>query len=160
LERATGMAFRARSLENIYNYLAVDEFLTTSGQPDAGELALIAAANYKTVINLAPQSVLENSLKSEAQLVSELGLQYVHIPVDFKQPTKADFEQFVAAMNQCDDDKVWVHCAANMRVSAFIYCYRVLHCGEAEEQAAARLASIWTPFGVWRKFVASLAFHR
>ena len=49
---------------------------------------------------------------------------YIHIPVDFQNPTDQDFEQFCAVMEQLKDDRVHVHCIANYRVSAFFYRYR------------------------------------
>jgi hypothetical protein len=39
-------------------------------------------------------------------------------------PTDTEFEQFKDAMAKLNGKKIWVHCAANMRVSAFIYRYR------------------------------------
>lgn len=42
-------------------------------------------------------------------------------------------------MQGLGDDKVWVHCAANMRVSAFIYRYRCTVLGEDRDTAARDL---------------------
>lgn len=153
IERATGLTIKPRSLENIYNYISVSDRLKTSGQPDAKELALIADAGFTSVINLAPKSVLENSLQTESQVLADLNVDYVHIPVDFQAPTQSDFERFVDAMHQRDSEKVWVHCAANMRVSAFMYCYQTSIQNEAPDIAAQRLAKIWQPSKVWRRFI-------
>ena len=59
---------------------------------------------------------------------------YIHIPVDFQNPTDQDFEQFCTAMDDLKDVPVHVHCIANYRVSAFFYRYRrnVLDMDEAE----------------------------
>jgi protein tyrosine phosphatase (PTP) superfamily phosphohydrolase (DUF442 family) len=51
---------------------------------------------------------------------------YVHIPVNFKAPTSQDFRAFCRVMEAFEDRPVFVHCAANMRVSAFVFLYRVL----------------------------------
>ena len=58
---------------------------------------------------------------------------YIHIPVDFQNPTDDDFDQFRAVMEQLKEVPVHVHCIANYRVSAFFYRYRrdVLGVGEA-----------------------------
>ena len=71
--------------------------------------------------------------------MGQLGLEYTHIPVDFKNPTQADFDAFVAALGEHGATKVWVHCAANMRVSAFMYRYRTQQLGLADEVARADL---------------------
>ncbi len=89
----------------------------------------------------------------EAEILSENGAQYVHLPVDFKDPKEADFRKFVEALHEAKDRKVWVHCAANMRVSAFTYRYRVSELGEDEATAKQDLHRIWQPFGVWSEFV-------
>ncbi len=140
------------SLERIYNYVPISEMVSTSGQPSEADLRLIKNAGFRTIVNLAPHNA-ENSLPDERQSVDDLELDYIHIPVDFKNPTDADFERFVEVMGSLDSSKVWVHCAANMRVSAFMYRYRCTVLGEKEEIAAKDMAKIWEPFGVWSSFV-------
>ena len=65
----------------------------------------------------------------------------------------ADFEALCTQMQAKQDRKIWVHCAANMRVSAFINRYRCEVPGEAPRVAGEALSRIWEPFGVWKKFV-------
>jgi protein tyrosine phosphatase (PTP) superfamily phosphohydrolase (DUF442 family) len=69
------------------------------------------------------------SLPDEPGVVQSLGMAYVHIPVQFSAPTEASLLEFFAAMEAHGSEKVWVHCAANMRVSAFIGLYRVIKQG-------------------------------
>jgi protein tyrosine phosphatase (PTP) superfamily phosphohydrolase (DUF442 family) len=142
----------ANSVEDVCNYRAISEQLCTSGQPSADQFASIRDAGYTVVINLAPTSVIENSVKNEADILAELGLQYIHIPVNFNSPTEQDFDRFVDSMQASAADKVWVHCAANCRVSSFIYRYRRGVLGEDEAVARADLDAIWDPFGPWRRF--------
>ena len=49
---------------------------------------------------------------------------YIHIRVDFQNPTDQDFSQFSSVMDRLKDVPVHVHCIANYRVSAFLYRYR------------------------------------
>ena len=58
-------------------------------------------------------------------------------------------------MEDCAGEKTWVHCAANMRVSAFIYRYRCAVLGEAEQVAKQDLEKIWQPFGNWKTFLSN-----
>jgi uncharacterized protein (TIGR01244 family) len=142
------------ALAAIYNYRPVDEHLGTSGQPTPGQLAAIAAAGYRTVINLALHDDPRYSLPDERRTVEGLGLTYIHIPVQFATPTDEDLDRFFAAMDENKDRKVWVHCAANMRVSAFLGLYRVLREGWDEDSAFALMRSLWTPNEVWSAFIA------
>lgn len=147
-----GLKHHQDDLQHIFNYLPIAENILTAGQPSQQQLAQLQQHGVRTVINLAPHHV-ENALADEARIVTQLGMRYVHIPVDFKQPTEADFAQFCAAMQSASHEKTLIHCAANMRVSAFIYRYRrqVLH--DQGAQVATDLGKIWTPFGVWADFI-------
>lgn len=152
LSKYTPLKLSKDTLEGIYNYHAISSTLTTSGQPSEEQFLLIRDANYSSVINLAPHNS-ENSLTNEALLVKQLGLKYTHIPVDFKNPTNDDFKKFITSMSESESEKTWIHCAANMRVSAFIYKYRLEVLNHDATQAKADLAKIWEPFGVWKKFI-------
>jgi len=152
LRKAGVLKFEGESIEKIYNYVPISKNLSTSGQPSASDLRKIKAAGFRAVVNLAPHDA-ENSLANEAQIVTDLGLEYVHIPVDFRNPTAADFGKFVDTMNGLAGQETWVHCAANMRVSAFVYRYRREILLETEQAALADLHKVWEPFGVWRSFL-------
>jgi protein tyrosine phosphatase (PTP) superfamily phosphohydrolase (DUF442 family) len=39
---------------------------------------------------------------------------YIHIPVDFQNPTDQDFEQFCSVMEQLKEVPVHVHCIAEL----------------------------------------------
>ena len=153
IEKYTPLKFSGDSIEGIYNYLQISENIATSGQPTETQFRAIKKEGYTTVINLAPASVLENSLKTEPELLNELDLEYIHIPVDFKKPTTANFNRFCHALEPLRNEKVWVHCAANMRVSAFIYRYRASVLEEPEDMIKADLEKIWSPIGVWSTFI-------
>jgi protein tyrosine phosphatase (PTP) superfamily phosphohydrolase (DUF442 family) len=77
----------------------------------------------------------------------------VHIPVDFKAPAAQDFRAFCRVMAAFDDRPVFVHCAANMRVSAFVFLYRVLCQRIALSEAERDLHAIWQPDEVWARFI-------
>lgn len=154
LQKHTPLSFERNSIEGIYNYLPIRYGLSTSGQPTEKQMALIKQAGFTHVINLAPHHV-ENALKDEAATLEQLGLRYIHIPVDFKAPTDANFQKFVNTMEVLADENVWVHCAANMRVSAFIYRYRCEVLKEDAARAKRELHKIWKPIGVWQHFVSA-----
>ena len=141
-----------KTLDGIYNYLQISDQLSTSGQPTEAQFELILDAGFYHVINLAPHSA-ENALPDEAGTLASLGIEYVHLPVDFKAPTEANFDKFCEQMEVWSDRKVWVHCAANMRVSAFIYRLRIQADDTSRKAAIDDLHKIWEPFGVWKDFV-------
>lgn len=152
LERWLPQRFRASALTSIFNYLPLSDTLVTAGQPTDAQLATAKAAGFSRVINLAPHGI-ENALPDEAGTVTGLGMDYVHIPVDFKNPTEANFVAFCNALRQAGNQKVLVHCAANMRVSAFMFRYRTQVLGEDIATAEQDLHRIWKPFGAWESFI-------
>ncbi len=153
VEKYTPIEFSSDSLQDIFNYLRISEYISTSGQPTEKQFALVKGNGFEHVINLAPHNV-ENSLANEAGVLSALGINYIHIPVDFGNPTDDNFSEFTKALKGLENKKVWVHCAANMRVSAFIYRYRCTVLGEQSSSAKNELSEIWEPFGVWKDFVS------
>ena len=138
--------------ETIYNWRRLDDRITTSGQPTESQLAEIHALGVRHVINLGLHSH-EKALPDEAASVSRLGMAYIHIPVDFQNPTDRDFDQFCSVMKQLEEAPVHVHCIANYRVSAFFYRYRRDVLGMNETQARADMEEVWKPEGVWAAFV-------
>lgn len=151
IEKYTPLKFCGDAIEDVFNYLQISNTLSTSGQPTKKQFHAIRDAGFNTVINLLPRNT-ENSLKNEEILLSELGIRYIHIPIGYT-PKEEDFNQFVKSMQAIADEKVWIHCAANARVSAFLYRYRCSVLGEDESTAEHDLRKIWSPFGVWKKFI-------
>ena len=134
------------------NTLEVLPGLWTSGQLSAEEIDRLPAEGFRAVINLAlPDSVPH--LPGEAARVTGLGMTYVHIPVPWEAPTANHLAQFCAVMHAFTGQSVWVHCAKNMRVSAFVYLYRCCVLGEAEATAREALLRIWMPNETWQQFI-------
>lgn len=153
IEKYTPLKLTGDRPEDSFNYQKISNRLSTSGQPNEQQLVNIAQAGFTTVINLAPVSKLENSVIEEAEILAEQGVHYIHMPVDFDNPTDDDYAQFVQHMADKSGEQLWVHCAANMRVSAFMYRYRTTELGEPEASVRADMNSIWEPFGAWKKFL-------
>ncbi len=140
------------TLNQITNFLAINDRVGTAGQPKREQFADIRRDGYELVINLAlPTST--NAISDEAAVVAEQGMDYLHIPVVWEKPTAQDLQRFFVALEANRDQKVFVHCAMNMRVSAFMYLYRVLREQLPPEQALQDLHKIWQPIPHWRKFI-------
>jgi protein tyrosine phosphatase (PTP) superfamily phosphohydrolase (DUF442 family) len=152
VEKYTGVSLKQNKLTSIYNYLQINSDLATSGQPAAHQFNSIKAAGYSKIINLAPPSA-ENSVNDEANILAKIGIDYVNIAVDFNNPTDQDFQHFVSHIQSHKDKKIWVHCAANLRVSCFIFKYRTAILGQDKLLAEADLKKIWQPNKVWTHFI-------
>jgi protein tyrosine phosphatase (PTP) superfamily phosphohydrolase (DUF442 family) len=140
------------ALTDIKNFLRIDERLGTAGQPTEAQLGDVAAAGYAAVINLGLLDP-KYCLPDEAGVVASLGLEYRHIPVKFDAPTIEDFRAFVATMDAWSGEKLFVHCAANFRVSAFVALYGELRLGWPRARAEALAQALWQPNDVWRALI-------
>jgi protein tyrosine phosphatase (PTP) superfamily phosphohydrolase (DUF442 family) len=151
--------FNLRALENIRAFVAIDAKLGTAGQPRADEFALIRAAGCDTIINLAmPTST--DALPNERDWVVAAGMHYVHIPVVWENPTHTNLVEFFNSMDAQRDQNVLVHCALNMRASAFVFLYRVLRETAPVVDARDKVREVWEPNDVWRDFIsAELSRH-
>ena len=140
-------------LAAITNYVKISDHLSTSGQIAYDQIEAIKEAGFEVVINLAPARDDANGL--EGFLVVEQGMSYVHIPVSWQEPSQRDLQLFFDVMKANHDRKVFVHCFANMRVSAFVYLYRTLHQNITPEQARIDLEKIWKPEALkqWDAFI-------
>jgi hypothetical protein len=93
------------------------------------------------------------ALKGEAELVTGLGLNYIHLPVTWEAPEFAQLRRFFLILQSLNEELTWVHCARNMRVSAFVFLYRRLCLGESEEAASYPLREVWEPNPIWQQFI-------
>jgi len=129
------------------------DWLWTSGQLSERDIDTLPALGIEAVINLAlPTST--NALPGEAELITNHGIAYFQIPVVWEAPTIEDLTTFFKIMAALKGKKVWIHCAKNMRVSAFLYLYRRLCLSEPEEVAVYPMAEVWVPNEIWRSFIA------
>ena len=143
------------SLSNIHKYRQIDGRLSTSGQPSIKQLEAIADAGFQTIINLALHDDPRYSLPDEPGVVTGLGLKYIHIPVQFSTPKTAELQAFFDALAEDSSKMIWVHCAANIRVSAFLGLYRVIKQGWKQDEAFALMHELWVPDQVWSTFIST-----
>lgn len=130
-------------LESIRNFQVVSHRLSSAGQIGYEQIPLLQEDGYQVVVNLAPADEERNG--REGFLVAQSGLTYVHIPVDWARPLLSDVEMFFDVMRANEDRKVFVHCFANMRASAFVYMYRTLVDGVPEDEARGTMNEVWDP---------------
>jgi protein tyrosine phosphatase (PTP) superfamily phosphohydrolase (DUF442 family) len=159
ISQYTSIDLMGNNLADIFIFLELSPTIATAGQPTALQLSSIKAAGYRSIINLAP-GTHENALPNEKEIVESLGLEYIHIPVKFDLPTIEDFNLFCDVMRAHQDRLIFVHCAANLRVSSFIYLYRCIHLDINHETAQIELAKIWTPNPIWQEFIDRIIIEK
>ena len=156
INRYLGINTMGDKLENIFNYLKLSELIATGGQPTENQLSLVKNSGYQVVINLAlPTS--ENALPDEKTSVESLGMKYINIPIDFNNPTVENFDRFCEVMQEHQQQPRFIHCAANLRVSAFMYLYRTIYQDLDRETALEDLNKLWQPNETWQKLIEQIS---
>ncbi|MEI2387747.1 protein tyrosine phosphatase family protein [Breoghania sp. JC706] len=144
-------------IDEILNLRKVSDTYWTAGQPSEEQLAEVREQGFDRVINLAPQDP-RYSLDDEAGLVASLGMKYVLIPIDFKNPTLEDYDRFEAEMRAAENERVFIHCAANYRVTAVFGLYAVRNLGWSMAEWDEFIADVWdiSEFPVWVEYKKTL----
>ncbi len=106
--------------------------LLVSGQPTTEQLAAVAAAGYKTVIDLRPASE-ERGFDEPARL-AELGLTYLNLPVTLESLDAGTIERFRAAFASAERP-LYLHCSSSNRVGALYFSHLVLDEGMSADAA-------------------------
>ncbi len=139
-------------MKNILNYIKINELISTSGQPKIEEFDFIKDEGFEVVINLALCNA-SNAIENEDKVVTNLGMSYFHIPVDFENPKPSDLKLFINVMQSLGANKVWVHCAKNYRVSAFMYVYHKYVLKTPFENIDLSIFNIWNPDKTWQELM-------
>ena len=142
-------------MNDVINFFQITDTIGTGGQPSVSQFYDIAQNGYDVVINLATHNS-ENAIENEGSIVASLGMTYIHIPVPFEAPTPEHLRKFFRFMNGLSEEKVFVHCAVNARVSAFVFKYLTMEKKIQAEKATTPLLEQWLPQMnlIWRNFLS------
>jgi hypothetical protein len=94
------------------------------------------------------------TIENEGYIVTSLRMAYFHIPVPFDAPEKKHLILFLKLLTALDDKKVWVHCAKNYRVSAFMFHYQKLMYKLTGNRLESTVFEKWQPNDIWQQFLA------
>lgn len=139
-------------MSKILNYIKINELISTSGQPKPEEFEYIANEGFEVIVNLAV-SCSSNALENEDKIVTNLNMTYIHIPVNFENPNLSDLKLFLTILQSLESNKVWIHCAKNYRVSAFMYVYHKYILHTPFEQIDLSIFETWQPSLPWQELM-------
>jgi uncharacterized protein (TIGR01244 family) len=107
----------------------------TGGQPTEEQLAELADAGYRTVVNLRTPG--ENEISDrEAELAEKLGLRYVQVPVAGAEGlTEANVRKLADLLEDGSGYPLVVHCGSGNRVGALFALKALQIDGKSAEEA-------------------------
>jgi uncharacterized protein (TIGR01244 family) len=119
----------------MHNAFAVTDTVATGGQPTAADLQALAAAGYRTVLDIRAPG--EPRGFREADVVKGAGMEYVNFPIGHAPLTDAAFDEFRAHVRDAAGRPILVHCASGNRVGLMMIPWLVLDEGKSPEEAVA-----------------------
>ena len=143
------------------NFYQFEPTVLTSGQPSATQLAEAADDGIEVVINLVPEHEGIFNPKEE-EILSAQGIEYIHVPVNWRDPKAEEFQNFLNAMDRVGDRKVLVHCWANARASALVAAHRAIQAPDTKAAELEQLETIWSDVAgydftrdtIWQEYLA------
>jgi protein tyrosine phosphatase (PTP) superfamily phosphohydrolase (DUF442 family) len=140
------------ALSEINNFIQYSPTYASSGQPTVEQLTLLQEEGFERIVYIAFSSQ-KHAISDEDKLVKGLGLEYLHVPVDWDRPLLSDFYAFADYLQRAPQKKTLLHCQVNMRATVFSFLYRVIYQQVAVGQAKADMNTVWQPSEVWRDFI-------
>lgn len=138
--------------DEVINYVAYSPVFASAGQPTATQLGALHDAGLERIVYIA-YSDHERSLQHEDRVAKKLGMEYIHIPVEWNEPTASDFALFASVMQSAPDKPTLLHCQMNFRATAFAMLYRVIFDDVPLAEAKADMNAVWTPNQIWTDFI-------
>ena len=121
------------ALLGVVNACQVSPGVVTGGQPTHEDLERFRAAGGSSVVDL--RDPMEPRPLDEPAVASELGLEYVNIPVSSGSLTDQTLEQVLDVLRSAGNRTIFVHCGSGSRVGGALLPYLMLDLGLNEEDA-------------------------
>ena len=133
--RETSPTVSPSELQGIDNLRAVDAEVWRGAAPTSDGYRNLAKAGVATVVDLRA----EEGLDADFELVRELGMNLVHIPIrDGQAPSTEEVAAFLDATRGAGGGKVFIHCGAGVgRTGAMVGAYQIAS-GETRPTGALR----------------------
>jgi protein tyrosine phosphatase (PTP) superfamily phosphohydrolase (DUF442 family) len=127
----TGDVFQA--LSSVPNACWLAPNLITGGQPNTQQLKALKDAGGGIVLDV--RDPMESRPIDEAELVQQLGMEYVNIPVRAGSLDDATLDRILSVLRSAGDRTVFFHCGSGNRVGGALIPYFILDQGMGEEEA-------------------------
>lgn len=148
-----------QSLAQIPTFSVIHEHLFSSAQPSIEQLKLIKEYGCSTVINLALSNA-PNHIENEDRICLDLGLNYIHIPIDWETPSAEQCLLVLDLINHLvQNEIVWIHCTKNDRASCLMYVYRQFYMNMDMPTSQDLLHEIWEPNETWTGLIHSITLQ-
>jgi protein tyrosine phosphatase (PTP) superfamily phosphohydrolase (DUF442 family) len=124
-------AFQAVS--GVANACQILPNVITGGQPNAQQLRALKEAGGGIILDV--RDPMESRPVDEQDLVQQLGMEYVNIPVRAGSLDDATLDRILAVLRRAGERTVFFHCGSGNRVGGALIPYFMLDQGMEEQDA-------------------------
>lgn len=118
-QASTGGETTTLAQPELPNGIALYDGVVTGGQPDQEALEIAQRAGYRTVVSLRMDG--EPGSEGEAEMVDDLGMRFVNIPVDGAEGlTRENVEALHGVLSDPNTRPMILHCGSGNRVGALV----------------------------------------
>ncbi len=122
-----------QAVRDVTNACQILPTVITGGQPNAAQLRALKSAGGDIVLDI--RDPMEPRLVEEPDLVRQLGMEYVNIPVRPGSLDDATLERILHVLREAGDKTVFFHCGSGNRVGGALIPYFILDQGLEEQDA-------------------------
>ncbi|HUB82187.1 MAG TPA: tyrosine-protein phosphatase [Bryobacteraceae bacterium] len=133
--------FALQAADQLNNFEQVSDTLCRGAQPSEDGFRELAKMGVHTDLDLRGEG---GRASREAEVVTSLGMKYVHIPLDgFQAPTADQVKKIFAILDDPAAGKVFVHCRRGAdRTGTVLAMYRIEHDHWTNERALEEAKSM------------------
>jgi protein tyrosine phosphatase (PTP) superfamily phosphohydrolase (DUF442 family) len=121
------------AISGVANACQIFPHLVTGGQPSAAQLRALKEAGGDIVLDI--RDPMENRPLNEPELVAELGMEYVNIPVRAGSLDDQSLERILTVLRGAESRTVFFHCGSGNRVGGALIPLLILDHGVEEQDA-------------------------
>jgi protein tyrosine phosphatase (PTP) superfamily phosphohydrolase (DUF442 family) len=122
-----------QAMHGVANACQILPNVISGGQPNAEQLRALKDAGGGVVLDL--RDPMEPRPVNEPEMVRDLGMEYVNVPVRAGSLDDATLERILSVLREAERKTVFLHCGSGNRVGGALIPYFMLDQGMEEEAA-------------------------
>jgi uncharacterized protein (TIGR01244 family) len=130
------------AVAGVTNFAKLESTIACAGATTPSGVAEVKKLGYKTIINLRQASEAGADVDAEAAAAKDIGIKYVHLPLNGSQPDPAVVDQFLVAVGDPANQPVFVHCASGNRAAALWMIKRLVVDGWDGDRASTEATAL------------------
>lgn len=124
-----------KPVAGIRNLKVIDSMVACAGAITPENVSGIRDMGFVSIVNLRRPTEDNARIEEETAAARSVGLKYVHIPFNSREPDPAAVDEFLAAFSMPGMEPSFIHCAGGSRAAAMWYAKRVIVDGLDKDHA-------------------------